>query len=204
MASQDAGWKALDELSRENYREGVQTAKAFQRECMDNMPGGNAFTSATEAASGKEAITGRALSGTERGFRALEAGAGGLGGFAAATSDLARSGTKTRKALDNAAENVSSRFRLAPITGKAKQSWPRISAVTDDWATKGAHIHVKGIELAVRPGKDASVVFKPVFSSTNQSAFRDASKVATDALSDIGFRQRLHNAAVRALEQLGG
>ncbi|RCS44197.1 hypothetical protein DTL42_17960 [Bremerella cremea] len=65
---------------------------------------GNAFTSAIEAASGKEAITGRALSGTERGFRALEAGAGGLGGFAAATSDLARSGTKTRKALDNAAD----------------------------------------------------------------------------------------------------
>ena len=28
--------------------------------------------------------------------------------------------------------------------------------------------------------------------------------MATDALSDIGFRQRLHNAAVRALEQLGG
>ena len=89
-----------------------------------------------------------------------------------------------------------------PITGAAKQSWPRISAVAPDWATKGAHIHINGVELAVRPGTNGAIVFKPVFSSTSSSAFKTASKVATKALGDIGFRQRLHNAAVRALQSI--
>jgi hypothetical protein len=60
------------------------------------------------------------------------------------------------------------------------------------------------VELAVHPGNNASIVFKPVFSSTSNSAFNSASKVATEALKDIGFRQRLHNAAVRALQNIGG
>ena len=91
-----------------------------------------------------------------------------------------------------------------PITIAAKSSWPRISAVAPDWATKGAHIHINGVELAVRPGNNASIVLKAVFSSTSNSAFKSASKSATKALKDIGFRQRLHNSAVRALQNIGG
>jgi hypothetical protein len=55
-----------------------------------------------------------------------------------------------------------------------------------------------------RPGNGASIVFTAVFSSTKDSALKAATKSATKALDDLGFRQRLHNAAVRALEMIGG
>jgi RHS repeat-associated protein len=46
-----------------------------------------------------------------------------------------------------------------------------ISKVAPDWETKGAHVHADGVELAVRPGQDASIVFKPVFSQRTPLAF---------------------------------
>jgi RHS repeat-associated protein len=90
-------------------------------------------------------------------------------------------------------------FKPIPTTTKAQGWWPRISAVAPDWAQKGAHIHIEGIELAVRPGRDGDIVFKSVFSSQNQKQVESAINIAEQALEDPGFRQRLYNAAGRAV-----
>jgi hypothetical protein len=44
------------------------------------------------------------------------------------------------------------------------------SVVADDWITKGCHIHVDGIELAMRPNHLGGVVFASVFSSPSEAA----------------------------------
>jgi RHS repeat-associated protein len=110
-------------------------------------------------------------------------------------------GGKSRRAPSNGPRKG---LAQVPVSGAAKNWWPRISAVADDWAVKGAHIHVDGIELAVRPDHTASIVFRPVFSSTPDAAVKAASKISEEALKDIGFRQRLYNACVRAINLLDG
>jgi len=90
------------------------------------------------------------------------------------------------------------------VTGPAQQWWPRISAVAPDWATKGAHIHIDGIELAVRPSQGGGIVFTSVFSGQRAQAVDAAIGIATRALGDIGFRQRLFNACSRALQIVDG
>jgi hypothetical protein len=49
------------------------------------------------------------------------------------------------------------------------------SVVADDWIVKGCHIHVDGIELAVRPDHRGGVVFRSVFSKPGDAAI-DAAK----------------------------
>jgi RHS repeat-associated protein len=80
----------------------------------------------------------------------------------------------------------------------------RISPVAGDWATKGAHISVDGVELAVRPGAGGTIVFKPVFSSTKAGALRSAIREAENALqNDPQFQQALLRSSRMAVEYLG-
>jgi RHS repeat-associated protein len=77
-----------------------------------------------------------------------------------------------------------------------------ISAVAPDWGSKGAHVHVGKTEVALKPGKDGTIVIKPVFSSTKGKKFRKAKKAVEKALKDPQFRKQLHEAAGRAIELL--
>jgi hypothetical protein len=60
----------------------------------------------------------------------------------------------------------------------------RPSTVTDDWVVKGCHIHVDGVELAVRPAHSPTyldgVVFKKAFRSTPDDVFRAAVRKARE------------------------
>jgi pretoxin HINT domain-containing protein len=80
-----------------------------------------------------------------------------------------------------------------------------ISPVAEDWVVKGAHISVGGIELAVRPGLDGSIVFKSVFASQESGRVAAAIKRAEEALrADVRFQQALLRSARAAVEYLGG
>lgn len=80
----------------------------------------------------------------------------------------------------------------------------KVSKVAPDWSTKGFHVHVDGVELAVRPGNGGTIVLKKVFSSTPDSAFNSAAKKMQQAIGDAGVRSRLHRDAVRARDYLKG
>lgn len=67
---------------------------------------------------------------------------------------------------------------------------PKISVVSDDWVTKGAHIHIGPTELAVRPGQNGEIIFQKVFSSTSDADFESAVKVAEQALQNKNWREK--------------
>jgi hypothetical protein len=77
----------------------------------------------------------------------------------------------------------------------------RVSKIAPDYATKGVHIHVDGIELKVLPGEGGTIVFKPVFSS-QEGAVGPAIRQVEEALADPAFRRHLHDTAARATEYL--
>ena len=54
------------------------------------------------------------------------------------------------------------------------------SVVADDWITKGCHIRVDGIELALRPDHRGGVVFSSVFSYPAEGAVEAAKRRARD------------------------
>jgi hypothetical protein len=65
------------------------------------------------------------------------------------------------------------------------------SVVADDWITKGCHIHVDGIELALHPDHLGRVVFSSVFSSSAVAAVKVAIHRATEeCLQDHDVRER--------------
>src|SRR5262249_21698413 len=70
-------------------------------------------------------------------------------------------------------------------------------AVADDWAVKGAHVTVNGVELAVRPGAGGSIVFKPVFSGDAARAGQ-AIQAAQELLKDPKFLADLLARVVQA------
>ncbi|AFZ22679.1 hypothetical protein Cylst_0316 [Cylindrospermum stagnale PCC 7417] len=90
--------------------------------------------------------------------------------------------------------------------GKSKGiKHPEISAVAPDWGSKGAHIKVgdKGVEIAVRPGQNGSIVLKSVFSKRFKKEYvEEAIKEGNKALEDPQFRKKLYEAGSRALQQL--
>lgn len=80
----------------------------------------------------------------------------------------------------------------------------RASTVTDDWVVKGCHIHVDGVELAVRPAHSPTYrdgfVFKKVFRSTSDEAFRGAAlKARQECLPDANVRLRWRRALGRGM-----
>lgn len=68
----------------------------------------------------------------------------------------------------------------------------RASAVASDWIVKGCHIHVEGIELAVRPDGRGGIIFCEVFSSAAMAPrFANAVRVAKEVcLADAEVRRR--------------
>lgn len=83
----------------------------------------------------------------------------------------------------------------------------RPSTVTDDWVVKGCHIHVDGVELAVRPTHSVShldgIIFKKVFQSTSGSAFAAAEKKARDVcLADATVRMQWRRSLEHAREYM--
>jgi len=78
----------------------------------------------------------------------------------------------------------------------------KVSKIAPDWATKGFHVHVDGIELALRPGQGEVIVLKPVFSSTPTAALNAAAGKMQNALGDLAARQHLYREAIRGREYL--
>ncbi len=65
------------------------------------------------------------------------------------------------------------------------------SVVAPDWVVKGCHIHVNGVELAVRPDHQGGVVFRSPFSSTSDKSVEAARKIAVEnCLPDPEVRNR--------------
>ena len=80
----------------------------------------------------------------------------------------------------------------------------RASTVTDDWVVKGCHIHVDGVELAVRPTHNTKYldgfVFKKVFRSTPDEAFGGAAtKARQECLTDPTVRAKWRRALLGAI-----
>lgn len=74
------------------------------------------------------------------------------------------------------------------------------SAVAPDWIVKGCHIHVNGIELAVRPDHQGGVVFRSVFSSDTENAVNAAIRFAKEqCLPDPDVRSRWMRQIQRAM-----
>lgn len=98
------------------------------------------------------------------------------------------------------AEQEAAASRLAEREASI-QATLRVSKIAPDYATKGVHIHVDGIELKVLPGEGGTIVFKPVFGS-QEAVAGPAIRQAGEALADPAFRTHLHDTATRATEYL--
>jgi hypothetical protein len=80
----------------------------------------------------------------------------------------------------------------------------RISAISEDWVDKGCHIHIGQVQLAVRPDTNNKVIFRRVFTSTSESDFDLASRIASNLLADAEFRHKLREALRRAMAHMLG
>jgi hypothetical protein len=82
-------------------------------------------------------------------------------------------------------------------------AWPfKVSKIAPDWAIKGFHVHIDGVELALRPGYGGSIVIKRFFGSTPAAAFHAAAAKMQNALGDLAARQHLYREAIRARDYL--
>lgn len=67
----------------------------------------------------------------------------------------------------------------------------RPSVVTDDWVTKGCHIHIEDVELNIYTDHLNSINFRAVFSKTPKNRVEWAIRIATDrCLQDPEVRKR--------------
>ena len=82
----------------------------------------------------------------------------------------------------------------------------RPSVISDDWVVKGFHLHVHGIELAVRPGHQRGlIVFRSVFSSpTDAQVAGAAAVVAEKCLADREIRAQWRHTIDGAIDFLDG
>ena len=65
------------------------------------------------------------------------------------------------------------------------------SKVTDDWVTKGCHIHVGGIELNVFTDHHGEIKFRAVFAATPANLLQQAIKTALEVcLPDRAVRTK--------------
>jgi hypothetical protein len=68
---------------------------------------------------------------------------------------------------------------------------PKISVVADDWVVKGAHVHVGGIEVALKPTANGGITFKKVFSSTSDVDFNGAVTIVKQGLANPEWKAKL-------------
>ena len=80
----------------------------------------------------------------------------------------------------------------------------RPSALYDDWVVKGFHLHVEGVELAVRPGhRPGMIVFKRVFRSDSWDDVNAAGRLARQlCLGSKVVRERWVKTLGRAMQFL--
>jgi hypothetical protein len=65
------------------------------------------------------------------------------------------------------------------------------SKVTDDWVTKGCHIHINRVELNIYTDRFGEIRFRPVFSNTTSKQLAAALKIVREeCLPDAATRQR--------------
>jgi hypothetical protein len=80
----------------------------------------------------------------------------------------------------------------------------RISVVGEDWANKGCHLHVRGVEVVLRPDHLGSVTCKKLFASTSDWKADAASVLVFEQLKDPKWRRRLIHSIERAMVFLLG
>jgi hypothetical protein len=80
----------------------------------------------------------------------------------------------------------------------------RISPVGDDWVKKGCHVHVGGVELALRPDHLGGIVFRSLFASTLEWELDAAARLVSGLLDDPVWRKHLEEAIERAMIHLMG
>ena len=80
------------------------------------------------------------------------------------------------------------------------------SVIADDWITKGFHLHVGRVELAVRPGHEQGmIVFRSVFSSASRRAVVAAIEaVQENCLADPRVRAQWRETIDKAIGYLKG
>lgn len=65
------------------------------------------------------------------------------------------------------------------------------SVVSDDWVTKGCHIHIGGVELKVISNHHGKIVFKGFFAATTEAEFNWAREIAfEECLPSSDIRQK--------------
>jgi hypothetical protein len=83
--------------------------------------------------------------------------------------------------------------RVVSMSPRPRRSFVcKPSVVTEDWITKGMHIHVKGVELNIfTTHKKSGFGFRAVFSTTNPKRLQAALKhVRKKCLPDRNVRRR--------------
>ena len=80
----------------------------------------------------------------------------------------------------------------------------RISAVSEDWVGKGCHVHVASVELALRPDHLGGIVFRPVFSTTDDWQLWVAARLVEAKLDDVLWCNKLKDTIERAMTHLMG
>lgn len=80
----------------------------------------------------------------------------------------------------------------------------RISPVSDDWVDKGCHLHVIGVEVALRPDHLGGIVCKRVFASTPNWQVDAASKLVFEPLKDPTWRRKLNDTLEGAMRYMLG
>lgn len=121
-------------------------------------------------------------------FAAATGGAGALS-IAISSAGLASEFLLTEDAPDQ---------ELAAMAGSIQ-----VDKAAPDWATKGAHIKVDGIELKVLPGQEGKIVLKSAFSSQPEDKVRAAIRKAESALADPAFVKKLEKATEGMVKHLG-
>jgi hypothetical protein len=80
----------------------------------------------------------------------------------------------------------------------------RISIPSDDWVTKGCHVHVGRVELSLRPDHLGGIVFRPPFSRTSDWEADAAARLVDGRLADPAWRAKLQETIQGAMTYLMG
>jgi hypothetical protein len=75
----------------------------------------------------------------------------------------------------------------------------RISFIDEDWVTKGCHVHVGYVEVALRPDHQRGIVCRKVHSTTADWELDAASREVVKALQDPKWRRKLKETLERAM-----
>jgi hypothetical protein len=75
----------------------------------------------------------------------------------------------------------------------------RISAVSDDWVSKGCHVHIGRVEVSIPPDHLGGLCFRSPFSSIGDKDLDAAITLVSHSLPDPEFRRSVRSAVERAM-----